>query len=386
MLGNTTGHMSQTPNGSPSISMTSSWMEDYDVTTEVQAEAGGATNLRIADDVILKVIYLVIGSFGLLSNMAVIIIISMTGSMRRKLTNKFILNQSSVDLCASLMLVMTTATSQHYYKMSGLWGHIVCRFWLTGYPVWSMFMTSTYCLLALTIERYVGVVHTFWHMKHFTRWRAGLLMTCAWLVGPAYQLYLPLTTRMVDGQCYRYKSWVSDLAQRLFGFLTITLEFIIPFFVMLYCYVRMLLVVVRRMESRPTDGSTSKEDSHLSRASYNVVVTLIFVCVCFILCWCWNEVFFLTFNLGVPIAPYSGIYHHFSVVTIYCNCCVNPIVYSLRYQAFRRASKRLFFTPQGATTRGSEGHSAISVLTVRTFLDTGLCDQDNESHDHVTTA
>ena len=183
-------------------------------------------------------------------------------------------------------------------------------------------------------------------------------MIIVWFIGPMFQIsYVVTTTAIKDGICYTQLPWDNPTAQRAHGLVTLVLEFFIPFFIMIYCYTRMLLVVHHSMKI-PSNSTTRKADhnqteaGHSStkqkavdqkaRAKKNVIITLVIVCVCFFLCWCWNQVYFLFYNLGVTIAPFDSAYYHFSVIMVYGNCCVNPVVYSLRYREFQMAARKLF--------------------------------------------
>ena len=304
----------------------------------------------------IKIIYSIIGGFGSLANAAVAIVIGSSPSMRKKLCNLFILNQSLVDFTSSCLLTAFTFTSNQL-NVSGIAGYIKCSFWLNAWPIWGMIMTSSYCLLALTLERYIGVVHPFWHRKFVTKTRAIAVMVGIWFIGPAFMIsYVVTTTAIIDGICYTQLPWDDPTAQRAHGLITLVLEFFVPFLIMLYCYARMIIVVHQSMKipsnqhAVPIDSNNKdagntprgKAMDQKERAKKNVITTLVTVCVCFLMCWCWNQVFFLSYNLGVNIAPFDSPYYHFSVIMVFTNCCVNPVVYSLRYREFQQAAKKLF--------------------------------------------
>ena len=76
--------------------------------------------------------------------------------LRRQLTNAFIINQSIIDLLASLLMVL----HQYSYmksKLTGTGGIVYCKLWKSRAIMWSLFMASTYNLLAMNIERYMKV-------------------------------------------------------------------------------------------------------------------------------------------------------------------------------------------------------------------------------------
>lgn len=75
-------------------------------------------------------------------------------------------------------------------------------------------------------------------------------------------------------------------------------------------------------------------------ARRNTIRMLILVCLCFILCWSWNQFFYLAFNVGVKV-DFSSAYYQFSVVAVFFNCCLNPVIYLTQYDEFKAAVKKL---------------------------------------------
>lgn len=61
----------------------------------------------LPSDAILKVIYIVIGTIGLLGNAFVVIVICNFRAMLKRVPNLFIVNQSLIDGTASLILLLS---------------------------------------------------------------------------------------------------------------------------------------------------------------------------------------------------------------------------------------------------------------------------------------
>ena len=85
--------------------------------------------------------------------------------------------------------------------LSGARGDLLCRFWLTRWPLWSILMSSTYNLLMITLERYWQIVHPIHHKIHFSKKKLIGSLVFAWLIGPLYNLAFKMpTTFVVDGR------------------------------------------------------------------------------------------------------------------------------------------------------------------------------------------
>jgi len=107
--------------------------------------------------------------------------------------NILLVNQSVVDLCASLFTVFdplkpvpdmtykvfggTLSLNQSLFtvlsavvevdgtRMSrdSIYDQFVCRIWLTRLPLWTFLTTSTYGMFLAALERYAAVVYYAWY-------------------------------------------------------------------------------------------------------------------------------------------------------------------------------------------------------------------------------
>ena len=75
----------------------------------------------------------------------------------------------------------------------------------------------------------------------------------------------------------------------------------------------------------------------------------------------WNGFLILLFNLGVKVNFNSGFYH-FTVIAVFCNSCVNPFLYVIKYSTFQRAAKVLF-----CCRDDTELNAVMAAYTVSTY-------------------
>jgi hypothetical protein len=169
-----------------------------------------------------------------------------------------------------------------------------------------MLVSSTYNLLALTLERYLAIVHPIWHKTNFTKNKVIVSIVCVWIFGPAYNLayMIPTSGLTLTGGCTLYSFWSEGIAQNAVGVLTIVIQYIFPLILLMVFYTRMILVLRRRVSPSDNNGSAdkgkeSKKPDSMARARKNILKTLAMVALNFIFCWTWNQVYFLMFNLGV---------------------------------------------------------------------------------------
>lgn len=69
-----------------------------------------------------------------------------------------------------------------------MWGEVMCRLWLTKAPLWGLFISSTYNLVAFSLERYLQIVWPIVHRLTLTSRRLAVVIIVVWLIGPSFVL------------------------------------------------------------------------------------------------------------------------------------------------------------------------------------------------------
>ena len=127
--------------------------------------------------------------------------------------------------------------------------------------------------------------------------------------------------------------------QSTFGVFVVSVEFIVPLVILVYCYGRILWIIKARIGS-----NMGSEDAHKAKfevARNNVIKTLFIVVFFFFICSLGMEVLFLFYSLGFEVNWNSG-YYKFTVIMVFLNCTVNPFIYLINYKDFQRAFMRQF--------------------------------------------
>ncbi len=323
----------------------------------------------------LSIVNFTIGTIGIADNLFVIIIILSSTVLRKQLNMFFILNQSVIDLTIAVLLIATTCIRTYEIPPgSHLGGELLCRLWLNKVPLWGMMVVSTYNLIALTIERYLAMMHPVWHKVHFNSKMAAAMMVSSWFIGLSYNYgYMVPSSIIVDGNCQVYVYWPSETFRSVFGVVTAIVLFFIPLITLIYCYSRIAIMLRKRVKVAPeapadhsatgsivmTQASQGQED-RWSKAHRNTIKTLALVSCCFGICWIWNQMYFMLMNLGIP-EDFTSNFYHFTVIAIFINCCINPIIYSLKYDQFKKEARRLLF--KKATSLSDQSSSTATTST-----------------------
>ena len=184
-----------------------------------------------------QIVYILIGIFGMLGNGLSAAVFMQNKGLRKNLTNHFLVSQSLIDFLAAFFLLATVPLGQLEKNFTGVAGYLRCILWDSSFAVWASFLSSTYNLVALSIERYFKIVHPIHHKVYFTKAKAYSMMAMAWSTGIIYQSLLLFSTGGVRrGRCYTLVFWKSQKARSTCAVLTFFIKYLIPIGVTIYCY------------------------------------------------------------------------------------------------------------------------------------------------------
>ncbi|XP_070537556.1 octopamine receptor beta-2R-like [Ptychodera flava] len=312
-------------------------------------------------DTFQKVV-IVISVIGMFDNLIVCYVVYRVRALRT-MTNAFVVNQAVVDSLASFLIAVNHLIDPTSYH--GVGGQVLCRIWKSRYLLWSCFTASTYSLVAMTFERYFAIVYPLRYIASFTARKVWAIIATVWCSAFIVSTY-PFFIRDVSpsGICYRIQLPKGpSTALSTFVFLT---QYFLPLSFMLFAYIHIALILgddkkqilAPASASRPTDANASvprpsnantaaqqsspvnnMQAASFKKARRNVFKTLCLVFFAFVICWTPNQVYFMFYVLDF-FGKFSWKAHEITVVMGYCNSCVNPIIYALKYRSFRAGLKR----------------------------------------------
>ena len=291
----------------------------------------------------LKMFYICVALLGILGNTVVIVVIMNSKRMRTSTINIFIVNQSLLDGLSAVFILLSCLFDQ----VNDVNRHqeLYCDLWLTKFPQWALFFSSTYNLVVLTFDRCLAICYPIWYRRiTYQKSHIIIVLLVVWIVGPLY--YAPLniiTSTMKNGVCSSYTEWSSPAHRAVAGTVMFLLEYILPLFLICVAYLK----IIHKLWTK--DGvdriSTTNRNRRIQRARHNVLKTLALVTLVLVCCWTSDQIFFFMYNLGYPLS-FDSWFYHFNVNLVFLNTCINPLVYSFQYDAFKKALLKLVCGPK----------------------------------------
>uniref|UniRef100_A0A8C8VM52 Apelin receptor n=1 Tax=Pelusios castaneus TaxID=367368 RepID=A0A8C8VM52_9SAUR len=314
--------------------------------------------------VLIPTIYLLVFLLGTTGNGLVLWTIFRGGQEKRRSADTFIANLAMADLTFVVTLPLWAAYTGLDYHWP--FGSFACK--LSSYLIFVNMYASVFCLMGLSVDRYLAIVRPMANAK--LRWRASGLVATIALWALAVILALPamiLRQTAVLGEeakvtCYMdYSGMVANGTQWAWevglGLSSTMLGFVVPFVVMLTCYFFI---------ARTIAGHFRKERGEELRKRKRLLSIIITLVATFALCWLpYHLVKTIYVLMELEVMPLSCGFHTFlnklypyCICVAYINSCLNPFLYAFFDPRFRQACATVLCCSRGRWPGSGKDKSA----------------------------
>ncbi|XP_068192943.1 somatostatin receptor type 2-like [Antennarius striatus] len=285
-------------------------------------------SLNNTSTVVITCMYFLVCTVGLCGNALVIYVILRYAKMKT-VTNIYILNLAVADVLFMLGLpfIAIQLALVHWP-----FGPVLCRVVMTVDSL-NQF-TSIFCLMVMSIDRYLAVVHPI----KSTKWRkprmAKTINLAVWGVSLIVNLPIVIYSGIITKQdgCFCTIVWPEpeEAYYTAFMFYTFILGFFLPLMVICLCY---LFIIIKVKSSGIRVGSSKRK-----RSERKVTRMVSIVVAVFVFCWLPFYVFNVTSVTGtISTTPFLRSTFAFVVVLGYANSCANPILYAFLSENFKKS-------------------------------------------------
>ncbi|XP_038149508.1 type-1 angiotensin II receptor-like [Cyprinodon tularosa] len=334
---------------------------------------------------LVPIVYVFNFIIGIIGNSMVVAVIYCYMKLKA-VANIFVLNLAVSDLTFLITLPMwaTFAATGYHWPFGGF----MCKT-AAGLVMFNLY-TSIFFLTALSIDRYLAIVHPVRSRRFRTVMYARITCVIIWLFAFVLSVPVALTRDVhyisnskttVCGILHPTEENSKSLDDLLLGIsiMKSLLGFLIPFIIIISCYCLIGRALLRVNHIQKSSCSRDDEVLHMLAAAV----------LAFFLCWAPHQVFhFMQMLTQLREAHDCTMLNiidtamPFTICIAYFNSCVNPIVYSFVGRNFRKNLLRLLHCSPGGIARPHPSISSrMSALSFRASEALSLTVKSNVSCD-----
>ncbi|CAM5073555.1 unnamed protein product [Natator depressus] len=253
---------------------------------------------------------------------------------RKKISvNVFMLNLAISDL----LFVWTLPFRATYYLMKSHWvfGDIFCR--IVSFSLYVNMYCSIYFLTALSIVRFVAIVHPFKHLKLTAVKYPRIICAVIWgfvMTASSMLLFSGNTSKEYPRRCLDLQR---ESIQKLLtmNYVVLVVGFILPFCTIICCYVLVIKALLK-----PRAPKSKIRASHKKAVSTTVITLFVFL-LCFLPYHILRTVYLVRSdkeNLSKLLTKGAVIVHCLAAV----NSCLDPVLYYFAGENFKERLKSIY--------------------------------------------
>ncbi|TSO47137.1 Galanin receptor type 1 [Bagarius yarrelli] len=270
------------------------------------------------DNLVTLMVFGLIFALGVVGNSLVIaVLLWRRAGQRRGTTNIFILNLSVADL--SYLLFCVPFQSTVYILPTWVLGAFICKF--VHYFFTVSMLVSVFTLSAMSVDRYVAIVHSRKSSSIRVARHALLGVLGIWALSLAMAAPVAYHQRIVeteDNSTFCWEVWSYPTTRKVYVVCTFVFGYLLPLSLISFCYAK-------------------------------TTQTVLVVVVVFCLSWLPHYVVHLWVEFGsFPLNQASFLFRVAAHCLAYSNSSVNPIIYAFLSENFRTAYKQVFRCHKGS--------------------------------------
>ncbi|EDO48105.1 predicted protein [Nematostella vectensis] len=282
----------------------------------------------------------IITSLSLVGNILICVVVLRRRRLLRKPYNILILNLAITDLLTGIFLAITPdfLIPERFFLVSvSLAGEVFCRLIASTYALFIFCKASTLTVMCMAIERWYAVVRPVQYKVTFQTRRVCMYIATVWLFSCATQINELFQTKVRDSRCILAVPPYGAQIARILTVVHIGITFFLP---VLVTWVTFAHVCSSMGKSRVSFQSHNKGNSAYYVTKKRLVRMCAMTALLLTLCWFPAEVFFILRQFDILVLPH-GFYQFTDVLAMF-NSCVNPAIYCLSNQEYRRDFLDLF--------------------------------------------
>lgn len=289
---------------------------------------------NVAVQILFCAFYIIIFVLGIFGNVLVVFVVIRNRQMHT-VTNFFITNLALSDV---LLCVLAVPFTPLYTFLGGwIFGNTLCH--LVPYAQGVSVYISTLTLTSIAIDRFLVIIYPF-HPRMRIEMCLAIIVSIwviALLLTLPYGLYMQL-----EMPHYCEEHWPSEPFRQIFSSFTTILQFVVPFFVIAFCYICVSIKLKNRARSKPGSKTSKREeaDRERKRRTNRMLIAMV---VIFGVSWMPLNIV----NIVDDFYAFANDWNYYRLCFFMSHCiamsstCYNPFLYAWLNDNFRKEFKQV---------------------------------------------
>lgn len=243
--------------------------------------------------------------------------------------NFLLVNLAVADMTVAVFIAIRYIFTMVFVHPKGEIGDFVCQL-LTGEAfTWVGALASAFSLVCIALERYHVIKFPYDERKRITTAKLKIIVVVLWVMAASWNMPLFLYARYDPVSEFCIFHWPSANFSKFHSPACAVVYGALPITIMIYLYSKL----VYQLWFRPISSSTIAQQNHLR---YCKKSARLFVTVSVIYSVCWIPVLAIyVISSFTSLQIYSSV-HTTSIVFVTLNSAINPVLYSLQSDRFRK--------------------------------------------------
>ena len=301
---------------------------EQNVTEASEVTASGSSSMAYIVDSVLFLISMV----GLTGNSMAIYILTSSVKIRKSKSYVLLMNQCFLDFTTTLFGINFLALKylHNWSSMTGSWDLIMCHMIYSQLYVTMPIFSSSYNLVALSVERMTSVVWPVFHKVRCTQKLTLIVAVTTWVFGFGIATAFALPVNGINPEkrkCYYWNHFPSRLHAQIYSVIYNTFYSLLPLIMMITSYVVMYISI---------SSGRLRLGIKLNVARMLATCVLLFLC-----CHVLKVTLVMISRFSMNNLFRSSLFV-VGVIMVQSNSIVNPFIYSLQYMDYKKELNRQF--------------------------------------------
>ena len=274
--------------------------------------------------------------------------------MMRTPMNFLLVNLAVADMTVAVFIAIRYIFTLVFVHPKGEIGDFVCQL-LTGEAfTWVGALASAFSLVCIALERYLAIKFPYDEQKRITTAKLKIIVVVLWVMAASWNMPLFLYARYDPVSEFCLFHWPSANFSKFHSPACAAVYGALPITIMIYLYSKL----VYKLWFRPISSSSTIAQQNKLRYRKKSARLVVTVSVIYSVCWIPVLAIYVISSF-TSLQIYSSV-HTTSIVFVTLNSAINPVLYSLQSDRFRKHMIALLQFPCCTRTSCRVGTSQVT--------------------------